>query len=86
MADFKENAIEWLTGDDTISVSLTQKKYINKVKKLAIKHPNLVSILAENIDGSIFAHLPLKALKLSIIIPKEQGFSDIDEVEDEWFN
>lgn len=83
MADFKENAIEWLTGDDTISVSLTQKKYINKVKKLAVKHPNLVSILKENSDGSIFAHLPLKALKLSIIIPKEREFSDIDEVEDE---
>jgi hypothetical protein len=83
MADFKENAIEWLTGDDTISVTLTQKKYINKVKKLAVKHPNLVSILNENSDGSIFAHLPLKALKLSIIIPKEREFSDIDEVEDE---
>lgn len=83
MVDFKENAIEWLTGDDIISVSLTQKKYINKVKKLAIKHPNLVSILKENDDGSIFAHLPLKALKLSVIIPKEREFSDIDEVEDE---
>lgn len=76
MAELKENSIEWYTGQDTITVSFTQKKYINKVKKLAQKHPNLVSILSENEDGSIFAHLPLKALKLSLIIPKEREFED----------
>ena len=67
MAELKENCIEWLNGQDTISVTLSQGKYINKVKKLAKKHPDLVKILAENEDGSIFAHLPLKALKLNII-------------------
>ena len=67
MAELKENCIEWLNGQDTISVTLSQGRYINKVKKLAKKHPDLVQILAENKDGSIFAHLPLKALKLNII-------------------
>lgn len=72
MSDIKENVIEWITGENTISATLTQKKYINKVRKLSKDWPCLVSILAENEDGSIFARLPLKALKLSIIVPKER--------------
>ena len=31
MAELKENCIEWLNGQDTISVTLSQGKYINKV-------------------------------------------------------
>lgn len=54
MAELKENVIEWFNGDDTISVTLNQKKYISKVKKLAEKYPDLVQILDENKDGSIF--------------------------------
>lgn len=61
----RENCIEWLTGQDRITVSLTQKKYINKVKTLAKSHENEVDF-EENTDGSIVAHLPLSALKLSI--------------------
>lgn len=68
MAELKENCIEWLTGQDTIAVTPSQKKYVNKVERMAKKHPDLVQILARNDDGSIFAHLPLKSLKLSIII------------------
>lgn len=69
----KENCIEWLTGQDTIGVSLTQQKYITKVRKLKKKHPEKVEI-TENSDGSIFAKLPLKALKLSIIVGNGNGF------------
>ena len=61
-----ENAIEWLTGQDAITVSLTQKRFINRVRKLAKKFPKSVEIVAENEDGSICAHLPLKALHLTI--------------------
>ena len=67
MAELRENCIEWLNGQDVVSVTLSQKRLISKVKKMAEKHPDLVTILAENEDGSIFAHLPLKAVKLSII-------------------
>lgn len=63
----KENAIEWLTGQDTITLSLTQQRYITKVRKLKKKFPELVKIKT-NPDGSIFAKLPLSALKLSIIL------------------
>lgn len=59
-----ENVIEWLDGDDTISVTAHQKKWVNRIKRLAITDEN-VAILAENNDGSIFAHLPISYLKLN---------------------
>lgn len=62
-----ENMIEWLTGQRHIGVTLTDPTYIRKVKELAKKYPDKVQIKAENKDGSIFAHLPKSALKLSII-------------------
>ena len=63
----RENVIEWLIGQKHIVVTFTEKKYINKVKKLAEKFPNEVKIKAVNKDGSIVAHLPKTALKLSVI-------------------
>lgn len=61
-----ENCIEWLSGQHTIVCSISQQKYINKIKKLAEKYPKKVKI-KYNEDGTICAKLPIKALKLSII-------------------
>jgi len=66
MESCNENCIEWLNGSDTITVTLSQRRFINKVRRLAEKHEKSVEIVAENADGSIVAHLPIKALKLSI--------------------
>ncbi len=77
--DIRENVIEWITGDDWMACTFTQKKYINKVRKLSAKYPHLVSNLIENHDGSIFCHLPLKALKLSIITPNKRTFGKEEE-------
>lgn len=63
---FNENVVEWITNDKTITVTLSQRKFITKIKKLAEKHPEDVQIIHENPDGSIVAHLPLKALKFNI--------------------
>lgn len=65
--ELTENVIEWITGDDRVTVTLSQRKFITKVEKLAESHPNDVKITARNSDGSIVAHLPLKAIKFSII-------------------
>lgn len=73
MEQLKENVIEWITGDSEIAVTVSQPKYVNRIKRLAESHGDLVHILAVNSDGSIFAHLPLTALKLNIISPKEMG-------------
>lgn len=65
--DFRENCIEWLTGQTTCTITLSQSKYINKVKRLAEKNPKEVKILHTNKDGSIVAKLPLSAIKINII-------------------
>ena len=60
----RENVIEWLNGQQTVTVTFSQPRFINKVKKLAEVHSE-VKIVAENSDGSICAHVPLKFIKLS---------------------
>lgn len=79
-ADVKENVIEWINGQDTISVTLHQGRYITKVEKLAKKFPKQVKILARNTDGSIFAKLPLKALRLSLSTKSEMSEEQRAEV------
>ena len=82
MVELRENCIEWITGDDEIACTFTQKKYINKVRKMMNKQPKLVTKFIENPDGSIFCHLPLKALKLYLKTPNEQGVEDDEREED----
>ncbi len=60
----KENNIEWYTGQDTVTASFTQAKYVNKIRKFAEKDAR-VEILAENSDGSILVHLPLEYIRLN---------------------
>lgn len=81
MAEFKENVIEWITGDKEIACTFTQTKYINKIRKLMLKRPNLVSNFIENPDGSIFCHLPLKALKLYLNIRNDEGVENDESTE-----
>ena len=83
MIDIKENVIEWITGDDHISCTFTQKKYINKVRKLRDKHMDLVPVFIENKDGSIFCHLPIKALKLYLKTSVERGVEEDGEDEED---
>lgn len=81
----RENAIEWYTGSKTVTVSLTQKKFINKVKKLCDKYPTEARILAQNDDGSIYARIPLSALHLYKIAAQNgpsSGGSEEDNDED----
>ena len=66
MADFKENVIEWITGDDMATLTLTQGRYISRIKKLAVKFPNEVEIVHENKDGSMVAHASLRAIKIGL--------------------
>lgn len=61
----KENVIEWYNDSKMVTVTLNQKRYINKVKKYAKQHPDECDIVAENYDGSICAHVPLKWIKIS---------------------
>ena len=60
----RENCIEWLNGQDRVTVTLSQGRFINKVKKLAEKDKE-VEIVTINEDGTLLAHLPLKYIKIS---------------------
>lgn len=63
VADFKENAIEWYNGNDIITVTLSQRRFINKINRLAKLYPNEVKIDKVNNEGTILAHIPLSYLK-----------------------
>lgn len=60
----RENCIEWIYGQDTITATLSQQFLISRVRELASKHEE-VKIVAENEDGTIVAHLPLTYLKFN---------------------
>lgn len=64
-----ENVIEWIRNSKTATVTFSQSKYITKVKRLAEKYPNKVQICKVNKD-SIVAHIPVSAVKISIIEPR----------------
>lgn len=60
-----ECSIAWLRGSDYAEVSAHNgSKMKGRVLKLAEQHPEDVKILAANKDGSIFAHVPVKYVKL----------------------
>lgn len=79
MAELRENVIEWVNGDDMIAVTLHQGRFISKVEKLTKNFPGQVRI-KYNKDGSIFAKLPLKALKLNLSSKVEMSEEQRKEV------
>ena len=80
-----ENCIEWLDGDKCVLCTLSQKRFINRVKKMLSKGAPLVEILHENDDGSILAKIPLKYVHLTYYAPKTVNceVSEDDEEEEE---
>jgi hypothetical protein len=67
MADsVNENVIEFLRGQQRATATFcSQNKLGNKVRKLAKEYPEEVQIVAENPDGSIVAHFPVKWVKIT---------------------
>ncbi len=65
MTDERENAIEWINGQNRVTVTLSQGRYISKIKKLASKFPEEVQIIAINEDGTMLAHIPLSYIKIN---------------------
>lgn len=65
MWDVRENVIEFLLNQKVMAVTLTQRKFIKKVREYAEKYPDEVRIERENNDGSIFAKLPTNYLRIT---------------------
>lgn len=60
-----ECSIAWIRGGEYAEVSAHNgSKMKGRVLKLAKQHPENVKVLATNKDGSIFAHVPVKYVKL----------------------
>lgn len=62
----RENVIGWYKDSKIATVTFSQGRYINMIKKLAENHPDDVKIL-ENTDGTILAYIPVKAIHISIV-------------------
>lgn len=60
-----DNVIEFLKNEDTATVTFSQGRYITKIKKLAEKYPDECEIVAENKDGSIMTHIPVRWILIS---------------------
>ena len=58
-----ENMIEFISGTRTATVTFTNKKHINRIKKLYEERKDEFKYLVENPDGSVCAKLPLKWIK-----------------------
>ena len=60
-----ENVIEWVRDAKTALVTLTQWRYISRVRQLAADRPNECRVLTEKADGSICARIPISWVKIS---------------------
>jgi hypothetical protein len=60
-----ENMIEFVTNTRSATVTFTNQKHINRIKKLYEEHPDEFKFFEENSDGSVCAKIPLKWVKIS---------------------
>ena len=59
MREIRETCVEHISGEDHITFSSNERKWINHIKRLKERYPNEVSIKRINPDGSLVAHLPV---------------------------
>ena len=60
-----ENMVEFISGTRTATVTFTNQKHINRIKKLYEERKDDFKYFIENPDGSICAKLPLKWIKIN---------------------
>lgn len=65
MSAATDNIIEFLRNQETATVTFCQGRFVTKIKKMAKQYPDECEIVAENKDGSILAHIPVKWIKIS---------------------
>ena len=74
IADLRETVWEHTDGDETVTFSSSECKWINKIQKLKEQAPDRVVIQHINDDGSIVAHLPVGWFKIAP--PKKVNMTD----------
>ena len=58
-----ENVLEWITGDKEAAITASQKRLINRLRKLHEDNPD-ETVLITNQDGSVFAKVPVDWIKI----------------------
>ena len=61
----RENCIEWIEGDERVTITTYHKSFIRKLKAISEENPSEVEIIAENQDGSICAHASINCIGIS---------------------
>ena len=61
----RETATNYMYGDETFTMSSSESKWINRIKKYSEQYPNDVKITHINEDGSIMAEINKKWFKIS---------------------
>ena len=61
----QKNMIEFITGQRTATVTFTNRKHINRIKKLYEEQKDDFKYFVENDDGSVCAKIPLKWIRIS---------------------
>ena len=61
----QENMVEFISGTRTCTVTFTNQKHINRIKKLHEERKEDFKYFVENDDGSVCAKIPLKWLKIN---------------------
>lgn len=59
----KENCIEWITGEHFVTASYTDKKFINRIKKIYRERSEEFKYFVENKDGSVCVKFPKRWIK-----------------------
>lgn len=60
-----ENVIEFIKDEARATVTFSQGRYKTRIKQLAESHPEECEIVAENQDGSLCAHIPVKWIRIN---------------------
>lgn len=60
-----ENMIEFTTGTRTATVTFTNRKHINRIKKIYEDRKDEFKYYIENEDGSVCAKIPLKWIRIN---------------------
>ena len=61
----KENVIEFLSGEKMTTTTFTNRKHINRIKKIYKDRKEEFEFYYENEDGSIYARIPLNWIKIN---------------------
>lgn len=63
MPEVFETAVEHMSGDDYITYTVAERKWLNKLLRQMEQYPDLVDVRATNPDGSMVVRLPYSWFK-----------------------